>query len=499
MTIRGFIGRLKTAFSSDDSLGSQILTSGIWLGLLNATDRFLQLAKTLIIASILTPAEFGLMGIALLTLAVLTQFSKLGLSSALIQRAEANVDDYLDTVFSLQLGRGLLLATIGFLIAPLSASFFGEPRVTTIIRVISVTPLIRAFKNPALLYLEKDFQFDKKFVYEVSTTFVSSLAAVIVVLITKSVWALVVGAVAQSLLRTGASYIVHDYRPSLSFRVDQAKEVLGYGKWLTASGIILFLITQGDDAFLGWYVGAAALGIYQLSYRLSNAPATEITHVISGVFFPGFSAAQTDPEVVKSLYENVVLFVSLLAMPMGVGIMLVAQPFATLFLSDQWTGVALMLQVLAVFGVLRAIGGTGGPLFQALGRPDIPTKFQLLNLFIIVVTIYPLTEAFGAIGVALSVTLNAIITVPVNLYLGARLAGSKFRTVSRLLFFPFVCVVLMGIVVLFAQSLLVMGAAVDFVISIVIGIVVYLASIATLEKWFGFGIGEQMELVKNAV
>ena len=146
MTLRKYWDFIQRNLVPKGDITEQAVKSGIWVTLINVFDRILQLAKLAVLARLLAPSDFGLMGIALLTLATLEQFSQLGIDTALIQREEKRVDEYLNTAWSMKIVRGIVIAGIAFVTAPFAAQFFNEPRATDIIRVIALAPLIRGLK-----------------------------------------------------------------------------------------------------------------------------------------------------------------------------------------------------------------------------------------------------------------------------------------------------------------------------------------------------------------
>jgi len=190
------------------------------------------------------------MGIALLMLAGLRQFSKLGIDTALIQREEDDVDEYLNTAWSMKAIRGVVIAGVAFVLAPVAAQFFNEPRATDIIRVIALSPLITGLQNPGVMYLRKNLEFHKQFVYTLSSIITNVTVAIGAAIVLQNVWALVYGSLAGSIMTLFVSYVIHRYRPRPEFHRVIATELFDYGKWILGSGVVLFLINQGDDALL---------------------------------------------------------------------------------------------------------------------------------------------------------------------------------------------------------------------------------------------------------
>jgi len=133
---------IKRLLPASDNVLEQAVKSGVWVGVMNVTERGLELLLLVIVASLLSPRAFGLMGIALLTLSSLKKFSELGIKSALIQAEEDNVDDELNTAWTIETARGTVIAAILFLGAPFIASLFNEPAATDLFRVIALSPFI---------------------------------------------------------------------------------------------------------------------------------------------------------------------------------------------------------------------------------------------------------------------------------------------------------------------------------------------------------------------
>jgi len=150
------------------SILQQTVKSGAWLGATNVVTRGLQLVMLVVLANLLDPADFGVLGVSLLVLSALNKFSKLGLNAAAIQNRDEDVDEYLNTMWVLQLARGALLAGALVGMAPLVGAVFGEPRATVIVRVLALSPLLFAVSNPGVVYFRKNLNYHLNFVYQVS-------------------------------------------------------------------------------------------------------------------------------------------------------------------------------------------------------------------------------------------------------------------------------------------------------------------------------------------
>lgn len=500
MKLEDIFKEIKGLLVPKGDVTERAVKSGIWVTFINVFDRLLQLGKLVVLVRLLSPAEFGLMGIALLTLAGLRQFTKLGIDTALIQRKEDNVDDYLNTAWGMNVLRGIAIALVAIILAPYIAQFFDEPRAGLIIQVISISPLVLGLQNPGVMYLRKNLEFHRQFVFKLTSRTIDVMIAVAAAFVLGNVWALVYGSLAGSVATFIMSYLIHGYRPQLEFKASVARELFQYGKWILTSGIVLFLITQGDDAFVGWFIGVSALGFYQVAYRFSNAPATEITQVISSVVFPTYSKIQSDHRKLRKGYFRTVQVITLVSFPTAVGIAVVAPVFVPVFLGDQWLPMVFVMQILALWGVIRSLGATVGPLFEALGRPDVNTKIQILKLVLIAIFIYPATARWGIEGTAIVIVGNALLSNPIADYLAVKAVGGEIREFVRLLLYPAIGSLLMATAVLSVKRTLNFGSQpFEFVAMILVGVVTYLVAVIIMERQFNYGLEPTFKSVIRAM
>jgi PST family polysaccharide transporter/lipopolysaccharide exporter len=391
------------------SMGSQVVKSLMWVFGQNAVGRVVTLSMLIILARLIGPAELGLVGIALLVMSGLQSFTNIGLNGALIYQKEENVDSYLDTVWILEIGRGLLIAAVMILSAPLVAMLFNEPRAEMMVQVLAIAPVLRSFRNPGIVYFDKHLDFHKDFLYKFVANAVRFVVSVGYALVEPTAWAYVVGFLAGSVTQFGLSYVIHDFRPWFRFDRDAAWELIDYGKWLTGVSILTFLTTEGDDAFVGWLLGPAALGLYQYAYRFSNAPATEFTQIISRVMFPAFSKMQDDTARLRSVFLTTFRMTAFVSFPACFGIAAVTPVFVRAFLGPDWTGMILAMQILAGYGLMRAVTKTFGPVWKAIGRPDYVTKLSALRVVLMAALIVPATQQFGIVGAATATATSLLI------------------------------------------------------------------------------------------
>lgn len=390
---------LKQWLTPGKLLSQQVVLGGIWVFALRITDRLFALVRTIVLARLLAPTDFGLFGIALLALSSLEAFSQTGFNKALIQK-KGDTTGYLDTAWTVQVTRGAMLAATLFILSPLVASFFKAPEAKPILQVIALSILLQGFTNIGVIFFQKNLEFHRQFAYMFSGTFVNLIVAISATFLLRSVWALVLGHLAGSFLQMAVSYSIHPYRPRLRLDRQKLSELYLFGRWVLGSSILGFLAVQADDIFVGKFVGITALGMYQMAFRLSNLAATEITGVISQVTFPAYSKLQSDIPKLREAFLKTFEATSMAVLPITAAVLLLAPDFTRIFLGEKWMPMVPALQLLSVSGFILSLLAACGPLVLSVGQPEVGFWVNIIRVGVMAVLIYPLTLNFGIVGTA---------------------------------------------------------------------------------------------------
>lgn len=473
MTREVLIRFLNWIQSPGESLQQRVLHGGVWTAFLNISDRGLQILRLIILAHFLSPTAFGLLGIALLVKQALIHFTEIGIQPALIQQEADNIDGYLDTAWTLNIARGIGVCLLVLISAPSIAIFFGEPRAEAIIQVLSISALLEGVVNPAVVYFKKDLNFHKQYIFRICGAIADFIVAVTAAILLQNVWALVYGLIVGQLVRVLVSYILVPYKPAIAFEENIAKEMFSFGKWVWVTSIITFLATTGDDSFVGWYLSAGALGLYQMAFRLSNAPATEITGTITTVAFPAFSKLQNKTSLLRTAFLRTITLISIIGIPMATGIVLVAPVFTLVILGNEWTPMVTAMQIMAIAGLLRAYVKSGGALFQGVGYPNWDFKMNLIRTIAISITIWPLTALWGINGSALSITIGIGMSLPILFYKSGEITDVTLSDYLHQIYPSLIGSSIMAIPVWYLLN----DSLLSLIIAILVGIVVYSASV----------------------
>ena len=385
------------------------------MGGLRGTTRALAFIKILILARILSPSEFGLFGIAVLFLSLLEIISETGVNIFLIQEEE-DIDSFIDTAWIVSIVRGILIALILFLLSPAISRFFNSPQSLNVLLLISLTPLIRGFINPSVVKFQKNLLFAKEFIFRFIIYFLDASVAIIVALITHSAISLVYGLLAGVVFEVCASHLFVRPGPKLRFVKNKLNLVIKRGKWVTIAGIFNYLFENIDDAVVGRLLNTAYLGTYQMAYKVSSLPMTEVSDVIQKVTFPVYSKITQDKERLKKAFIKSLLATTLIVIPIGIILFFFPEKVVLILLGPKWISAVSVIKVLSFFGVVRAITETTYPLFLSLKKQNYVSAITLFSILGLAITIFPLVKNFDIVGAGISSLTGSLLAIPITVY-----------------------------------------------------------------------------------
>jgi lipopolysaccharide exporter len=470
-----------------ERLSKKVVRGGLWLFVLRITNRGLGFIRTIILARLLAPEDFGLLGVAMLAASTLDALSHTGFQSALIQKSE-NVKSYLDVAWTISVVRGVVLFFILVFSAPLIAEFFNSPQAKLVIMVIAVNMLLSGCGNIGVIFFQKELKFNKQFIFELSATLVDVAVSIGLAVILKNVWALIWGGIAKNIVRLLLSYILHPYRPRIKFQKEKFRDLFGFGIWVSGSTILIFLITQGDDIFVGKMLGVAALGFYQMAYLVSNLPVTEVADVVSRVTYPAYCKLQHDLRKVGEVYLKVLQLTAYVSVPLAAGIFILGPEFTRIFLGEKWMPMVPAMQVLAIAGLVGSIVATTKPIFYGIGKPKVDTIWQIVRLLMLCGLIYPLSVRMGIAGVAIATFISSFFSaIGFNLMM-IRLLGCSFRSFGKLTILPLINAVIMVVVIMILKTRFSFIDAWGFIFLVGVGIATYLLITCLFEMRVNYGI-----------
>ena len=420
-----------------------------WLVLFRLLERGIGLVSTLFLARLLVPADFGLVAMAVSVLAALELLTAFSFGLALIQNQNAERRHY-DTAWSFAVTFGIANALAMCAIAYPAAVFYAEPRVETLLYVLAVCPFLQGFDNVGVIAFQKDLELHKEFWFGLAKKLVGFIVTISLAFALHNYWALVAGTIATRVTSLVLSYWLHPYRPKFSFHA--AGDLFHFSKWLLLNNLLIFANNRGTDFVIGRMSGARALGLYSVSYELANLPTTELVFPISRAVFPGYARLAGDPDQLRHAFLQVIGLVALLTVPAGTGIGLVAEPLVQFLLGANWIEAVPVIQVLAVFGIVRSLHGPTGSIFLALGKPRMVAAVQCVQLVIAITLMLFLLPKLGTIGAAWAILAGACAAMTCNYVTVLRELKLSFGRLVAVLWRPILAASAMAAILMILAS-----------------------------------------------
>ncbi|MSU54260.1 MAG: lipopolysaccharide biosynthesis protein [Candidatus Staskawiczbacteria bacterium] len=484
---------VKKLFTSSalDSLSKKTAKGSFWLLVFRIFSQGLGFIRTIVLARLLAPSDFGLFGIALMALSFLETFSQSGFQSALIHK-KGDIKPYLDTSFVVQAVRGLLIALILFFSAPYVALFFQAEAAVPILKLIAVAIFIQGLTNIATIYLQKELEFKKYFLYQVSGTLADFFISVVLAIMFRNVWALAIGYLAGIILRCVVSYMIYFYKPRLHFDIGKAKELVGYGKWVFSSNIIGFFMSQIDSFFVAKISGITSLGFYQVAYKI---PSILNLEVLAGATFPAYSKMQDDIPKLREAYLKITKMFAMVLMPMAGGIFVLIPQFIILFLGEKWLPALWPMRILSLSALIWTMAVVSDYMFMAVGKPYVQARWSAVRLLVMAIFLYPFILAYGLAGAAMVVLAGSLVAT-----LGLTVEAIKTvqcgvgRFIHNILFL-FMGAFIMALSIYMLKNILGTGIF-SFLVLIAVGMVIYFILTLIFDKLFGT---KTIQLLKESI
>jgi len=376
------------------------LVHGIaWTSGAKWASQLLSWASTLIVARLLTPEDFGLVGMASVFLGLITLLSEFGLGSAVVTLRQLD-DEQVSQLNALS----VLLGVAGFAIASAAAlplgHFFRARELPAVIVATSAGFVITAFRAVPSALLQRDLQFKALAVVEGGRSLVLALSMVVLAVSGLRYWTLVIGGLLSSALGTGAILVLQ--RHSFAWpRLRSLKLAMTFSSHILLSRLSWYTYSNADFLMAGRILGKAALGLYDLAWTLANVPIERIAWLVTQVTPPIFSAVQHDHAALRRYLTRLTEGLALITYPLCFGMVLVAPEFVRFALGDKWLGAIVPLQLLAFSAGFRAVTPLLPNILVATGQTRLAMKYGVLTAVVLPASFYLLAKSWGMVGIAL--------------------------------------------------------------------------------------------------
>jgi PST family polysaccharide transporter len=402
-------------------LARTAVRGGMWTGASQLSGKLLFFLSTVLLARMLDQDDFGVAAYAITVIALFNAVPSLGLAPALIHYPDD--PGTLSTGFWLGLAAGVSGFVLVWFMAPLTESFFGDPRAVPVTRGLALIFPLQALRNVHSTLLQKRLDFRRRFVPDLIQSLAKGGVGIVLALLGFGAWSLIGGIVAAAGVGVPAYWYAARWHPSWRFEPEAARRLVPFGAHVVGVGLLGALVRNLDYLLVGRLLGAATLGVYVLAFRIPDLLIRNLAVMLGQVLLPLYARAKNEPELLRQAFLATTSYVFAITAPMAVGLALVAEPLILTVFSAKWIEVVPVIPPVCLYALFISLSFNVGDLYKALGRPEILTRLALVRATLVV---GPLWYATAVVGTAAAVGWAQAGVALVTMVLNFVVAGALF-------------------------------------------------------------------------
>lgn len=358
----------------------------------------IHLGSTMILARILTPDDYGMMAMVVAITGFAGLFINLGLSTAVVQRAEIN-HAQVSTLFWVNAGIGALVMLIVASLSPAVAWFYKTPELKAIVLALSLNFLINGLAVQHQALLNRQMRFTALAVIQIGAMVSGIAVAIFAAVKGFGYWALVFNSLTVSLFTVAGGWIASGWRPGLPRRDAGVGEMIRFGSDIVGFNIINYFSRNLDNVLIGRYHGSTSLGMYSKAYQLLMMPITNLRDPLNKVAIPTLSRLQNEPEQYRNYYKKLLSILSFVSIPLVMFMFVCSDRIISLVLGAQWMEASDLFKILAVAGLIQTVSSTQGLVLLSSGKSRKYLLLGAANAFVTCLA-FAIGLPWGAKGVA---------------------------------------------------------------------------------------------------
>ncbi|MCG6223066.1 lipopolysaccharide biosynthesis protein [Vibrio diabolicus] len=397
-------------------------TAGLkWSAIERLATQAIQLIIMLVLARMLGPHAFGLIGMLAVFIAVCQVFVDSGFSSALIRKTDRTESDF-STAFYFNIAVSLVCYAALFISAPYIADFYQQPTLIDLTRVLGITVFVNSLSlvQRAKLTIEMDFKTQAK--ASLVSVGISSCVAILLATNGYGVWALVAQTLSMAMCNAIILNVIHPWLPRQSFSMESFKNLFGFGSKLLLSGLLDTVFKNIYQIVIGKQFSAVEVGQFTQANQLSSMPAMTMTTIIQRVTYPMMSQLQHSDHKLEAAYLLTLRLSAVVIFPLMFGLAVIAQPLINVVLGDSWQQAAALVSILSVGFLLYPIHAINLNLLQVKGRSDLFLKLEIIKKIIITI-ILVITIPLGIKAICIGMIIQSYLSLWLNTFYTGRLTA----------------------------------------------------------------------------
>lgn len=457
---------------------NKVVSNLLWRFAERMAARLVAVIVEIILARILAPEAYGTIALITVFTTILQVFVDSGLGNALVQKKDADQTDF-STVFFTNIVFCIFLYSLVFLAAPIIASFYNDPELTPLIRVLSLTIVVSGVKNVQHAYVSKHLLFKRFFFATLGGTVGAGVIGIYMAYSGFGVWALVTQMLFNTTVDTIILWFTVKWRPSFKFSFIRLKQLFSYGWKLLASTLLDTVYNDLRQLVIGKMYSPSDLGHYNKAQQFPQLIVSNINTSINSVLFPTMSKSQDDKTVVKAMTRRSIQISTYIMAPLMMGLAVTAPVVIRIILTEKWLPAVPYLRIFCITYMFYPIHTSNLSAIKALGRSDIYLKLEIIKKVVGTILLVS-TMWFGVMAMAYSLLLNSVCGQIINTWPNRKLLDYKYFDQLKDILPNIFLAVFMGLIIS-AVTFLKLPDIPTLIIQVVVGAIIYI-SISCLLK-----------------
>lgn len=457
---------------------SQSLSGVKWSAIERFANQGINFGIGIVLARLLTPSDFGIVGMLAIFMAVSQSFIDSGFSNALIRKKDVTEADF-STVFYFNIVVGIVCYSILFLIAPWVAKFFNIPLLKNILRIMAVNVFFDSLIVVQIAKLTINIDFKTQAKTSLSASIISGAIGIVCAYMGYGVWSLVAQSVIQTFLNAVFLWLMAKWHPQWIYSWKSFRELFAFGSRLLVSGLIHQVYVQMTTLAIGKFYSAKDLGYYTRGNQFANLPSSNLTSVLQRVTYPILAKIQDNDSRLIEVYRKYIKLTSLVIFFSMILLVALAKPLILLLFTDRWAESIIYLQIFCFALMFDHITMINLNLLQLKGRSDLYLKLEIIKKSISIAILLA-SIPFGVIAICISKIIYSQIALFINTYYTGKLFGLTYLTQVKE-FIPYFFIALISCIPAFVIVWLVESFWFSFIAGCVISFLCYSAILLGLK------------------
>ena len=468
---------------SEVSGGKKIVSGMVWRFGEKITAQLVSFVVSIVLARILMPDDYGVVAIVNVFIAIAEIFVTSGLGTSLIQKKDADENDF-STVFWCNIALSILLYIVVFFVSPIIADFYDTPLLASVLRVFSIRLPISAINSIQNACVSRRMDFKKFFFATLIGTIISGAVGITMAYMGFGVWALIAQYLTNSIIDTLVLFIVIEWRPHFYFNLKEAKPLISYGWKILATDLIGTIFNQLNSFIIGKKYTSADLAYYTQGKKMPDLINNNIGGTLSAVLFPAMSLTDNKDEIIQIRRKSLKMMEYVL-FPLMFGMIAVADKMVIVLMTEKWLFAVPYVRITCLAAIIGVLGTTLIQEVKAIGRSDVTLKMELIKkpIFLVIAIV---AMQFGVEVIAWTLVLNEIIAFCFNVYPVKKYIGFDFKMHLKDAQSPFLMSAVMFVVVYFIGRFI-SSDLLCLMTQVVVGGIIYIGlSFATKNESFTY-------------